>query len=180
VESGNRKSEVEVAIVGREVVNGKAGYWLQMAMTPPRGGQFLFKNLMVVDGTNSTLVRMIVQRPGSAPMDMTGMMSMMHRSGQPPLTTDSRTQAQRVGAESVTTPAGTFDCEHYKARDGSWDAWLSTEVAPWGLVKSTGRSGTMVLTRVISNAVDRITGTPLKMDMQEMMRQGMGQVPPGR
>ena len=57
-------------------------------------------------------------------MDITSMMGMMNRSGQPPLTTDLRADAQRVGAESVTTPAGTFDCERYKAKDGSWEAWL--------------------------------------------------------
>jgi hypothetical protein len=51
-----------------------------------------------------------------------------------------------LGVESVTTPAGTFSCKHYKKVTPSADAksplpplelWINDKVSPTGLVKST-------------------------------------------
>ena len=46
-----------------------------------------------------------------------------------------RQKAQRVGTETISVPAGTFVCEHYRMTDGSGDIWFSPKVSPWGLVK---------------------------------------------
>jgi hypothetical protein len=131
---------------------------------------------LVVDGKSATSARMIIQIAGQPPMDMTSMIA-----AQPaqPTNTDARDSAEHVGSESVTTPAGTFACEHYKAKDGSWETWLSDKVIPWGLVKSTSSNGTtMTLTKVITNAADHITGTPVQMNMGELLRRGgAGQAP---
>jgi hypothetical protein len=49
---------------------------------------------------------------------------------------------QLVGAESITVPAGTFACKHYRSKlapDASspvLDVWVSDAVTPTGLVKS--------------------------------------------
>ena len=76
--------------------------------------------------------------------------------------------------DGIRGEAGTeLTVDGYRAKDGSWDAWLSPQVAPWGLVKSTARGTTMTVTRLISGATDHITGTPQKFDPMEMMR-GMG------
>jgi hypothetical protein len=89
---------------------------------------------------------------------------MMERAGtsstQP---ADIRAQSEDVGAESVTTPAGTFACEHYRAKDGSGDTWVAKGVPPYGLVKYKGRDTEMSLVRVITDAKDKITGTPQPM-----------------
>jgi hypothetical protein len=82
----------------------------------------------------------------------------------PPTSADVRSQAEKVGTEDVTTPAGTFSCDHYRAKDGKWDAWLSTKITPWGLVKSKSGDTTMTVLRVITDAKDHITGTPQKFD----------------
>ena len=74
--------------------------------------------------------------------------------------------------KSITTPAGTFDCEHYQAKDGSWDVWISPKVTPWGLVKSMSKDANMTVVRVISGATDHIVGTPKVFDPANMMRQG--------
>jgi hypothetical protein len=60
-------------------------------------------------------------------------------------------------------------------KDGSADSWISDKVAPWGLVKSQGKDSSMVLTKVITDAKDHITGTPKKFDPMQMMRGGPGQ-----
>jgi hypothetical protein len=171
-EARGTKNDIEITVVGKEDVAGKPGYWLEMAMNPPNGGgQMLMKMLMVVDGKTASVSRMIMQMAGQQPMEMPmqGMMANLQQSTP----TDVRDSAEHVGAESVTTPAGTFNTEHYRAKDGSWDAWLSPQVAPWGLVKSTAKDTTMTVTKLITNAKDQITGTPQKFDPMEMMR-GMG------
>jgi hypothetical protein len=42
-------------------------------------------------------------------------------------------------------------------------------------VKYQGKDNSMVLTKVITDAKDRITGTPKQFDPMQMMRKGMGQ-----
>jgi hypothetical protein len=171
-ETRGMKNDIEITVVGKEDVGGKPGYWLEMAMNSPQaGGQMYMKMLMVVDGKDASVTRMIMQMAGQSPMEMPmqGMMGNMRQNAS----TDVRDSAEHVGAESVTTPAGTFATEHYRAKDGSWDAWLSPQVVPWGLVKSTARDTTMTVTKLITDAKDQITGTPQKFDPMEMMR-GMG------
>ncbi len=133
------------------------------------------KYLFVPGDQGVTPIRMIMQQPGQDPMemDMTGMMGGRMAQSTP---TDIRDRAERVGTETVTVPAGTFVCEHYRMKDGSADTWISDKVAPWGLVKSQGKNTSMVLTKVITDAKDHITGTPKKFDPMQMMR-GMGQRP---
>ena len=172
-ENGNRKSEIEITVVGKEDVSGKQGVWMEIGMNAPEaGGQMYMKTLMVIDGQNASVTRMIMQPPGMGPMEMP--MQGMMGGTQQPAATDIRETAEHVGAETVTTPAGTFNTEHYRAKDGSWEAWISPQVAPWGLVKSTSRDTTMTVTRLITNATSHITGTPQRFDPAEMMRQGMG------
>ena len=98
--------------------------------SPQAGGQMYMKMLMVVDGKSGSVSRMIMQMAGQPPMEMPmqGMMGNMQQN----TSTDIRDTAERVGTESVTTPAGTFSTEHYRAKDGSWDAWLSLAGRPVG------------------------------------------------
>lgn len=175
MDGAQMKSEMEIGVVGKEDVGGKTGYWIEMGMSPNGAGQMYVKNLMVVDGKNTTLSRMIMQMAGQPPMEMPVQMINQNMGGAQ--SADIRDQAEHVGTEDVTTPAGTFSCEHYRSAKDGWDVWLSTKVTPWGLVKSTGNGQTIVLSRVVTNATDHITGTPQKFDPAQMMRQ-RGGVPP--
>jgi hypothetical protein len=154
------RAEEEVTIVGSETVDGKQGYWIEFA--PLSDGPHYIKMLVLVDGNSLLTKRMITQSPDMPPVELP--------SPDTPKTApfitpaDNRGTADKLGTESVTTPAGTFDCDHYRAKDGSWEEWLSPQVGPWGLVKTTSRIGTMTLTRIVTNATDRITGSPQKMD----------------
>ena len=67
---------------------------------------------------------------------------------------------------------GTFTCQHYRSNTSAADTWISTDVAPYGLVKSTSADGSeMVLAKVLTNAKSKITGTPQPFDPSQMMRQ---------
>jgi hypothetical protein len=171
-----KKSQMEMTVVGKEDVNGKTGYWMEMAVADARsGGQMYMKYLFAPGDNGLASTRMIMQMPGQDPMEMDMNMNMGGRRMPQSTPTDIRDKAERVGTETITVPAGTFSCEHYRMKDGSADAWVSDKVAPWGLVKSQGKDSSMVLTKVITDAKDHITGTPKKFDPMQMMRDHMGQ-----
>jgi hypothetical protein len=151
------KMVMEIAIVGKESVAGKDGYWFEMTMSNLPTGQMVMKSLTVVDGTDTVVSRVIMQMGTRPPMEMPTQMNKSSAQKQP---ADIRDRAEDVGSETVTTPAGTFTAEHYKMKDGTGDAWVAPKAGPYGLVKFQGKDSTMVLTKVITDAKDRITGTP--------------------
>ena len=151
------KMVMEIAIVGKESVAGKDGYWFEMTMSNLPTGQMVMKSLTVVDGTDTVVSRVIMQMGTRPPMEMPTQMNKSSAQKQP---ADIRDRAEDVGSETVTTPAGTFTAEHYKMKDGTGDAWVAPKAGPYGLVKFQGKDSTMVLTRVITDAKDKISGTP--------------------
>ena len=56
-------------------------------------------------------------------------------------------------------------------KDRSSELWVSDKVAPWGLVKTQGKESSMLLTKVITDAKDHITGTPKKFNPMHMMHE---------
>lgn len=170
VDKKGEKSDMEIAVVGTEMVAGQSGHWMEMTMQS-REGQMVMKNLVVLKGKDTAFLKMIMQAPGQEPMEFSmEMMGMMNRGAQRQAQkSDVREGAVRVGTETITVPAGTFSCEHYKTSEGD-DIWISEKVAPWGMVKVTGKDSSMTLMRTITGATTKIKGTPRKFDMGEMMR----------
>ncbi len=152
------KMTMEMVIVGKESVYGKDAYWFENTMSSAQmGGDMITKALTVVNGADTAVSRIIMQMPNRPPMEMPAQMVQMHGQKRP---TDIRSDAEDVGPESVTTPAGTFATEHYKMKDGSGDMWIAAKAGPYGLVKFQGEDSTMLLTKVITDGKDKITGTP--------------------
>jgi hypothetical protein len=171
-----KKTSMDFAVLGKEDLAGKTGYWVEMSISDMRqGGDVLIKVLETVDGNTIIYSKWVMQMPGQQPMEMdANMMNMGGRQSMQTQSADFRNKAESVGSESITVPAGTFTCEHYRMKDGSGDAWISDKVSPWGLVKMQDNQRTMVLAKATTEAKDRITGTPTKFDPTQMMR-GMGQ-----
>jgi hypothetical protein len=164
------KREMEVAVVGAESSEGKPGHWLEMTFNDRNEGQMVMRTLMALDGKELKTMRMVFQHGNDEPMEMSMQMMGMMGPQQRPQKSDVREEAERVGMESVTTPAGTFNCEHWRSKDKASDYWFTEKVSPWGLVKLTSKDETMTLLRVISGAKTKIRGTPKKFDPAEMMR----------
>jgi len=167
---------MEFAVIGKEDMGGKTGYWVESSMVEPKGGEIIIKVLETVDGNAINYSKSVMQMPGQGPMEMD--MNMMNVGGRRPAqtaSTDFRDKAELVGTESITVPAGTYTCEHYRMKDGSGDGWISDKVSPWSLVKMQDKLRTIVLVKVTTDAKDRITGTPTKFDPMQMMRNRMGQ-----
>jgi hypothetical protein len=171
--------QIQIAIVGQDTVNGQPAYWMEMSMDSPRGGGTIYiKYLFVLEAGTVKPTRMIIQPPGRGPMEMPvggmgGGGQMGGRGQQAPQSADISKQAQDLGSESVTVPAGTFTAEHYKSSDGA-DVWVSPKVSPWGLVKMTSPNANMTLLKVITDAKDMITGTPQVFDPGQMRPGGGG------
>jgi hypothetical protein len=163
------KTSLEYAVVGKDTVNGKDAYWLEWTTSSGRMGEMVMKILISPDSSNGVTSRMIMQMAGRPPMEMPAQMS--RASSQPAPKMDIRGESEDVGKESVTTPAGTFACEHYRSKDGGTDTWVSTQVAPTGVVKTQGKNTSMVLTKLITGAHDKIVGTPVPFNPQMIMPQ---------
>jgi hypothetical protein len=169
------KSAMEITIIGKEDVDGKTGFWQEMAIANPGTSQSMYaKSLVSVTDAGITTMRMVMQLPGLAPMEMDSGKNPTGRGTNQAVAVNLAEKAEIAGTESITVPAGTFSCTHYRMKDGSGDAWVSDKVSPWGLVKSQSKDSSTVLVKVITDAKDHITGTPTKFDPMQMMR-GLGQ-----
>ena len=151
------KTTMEMAIVGKESVDGKDGYWFEVTIPGTELGTMIMKSLTVRNDQDMTSTRMIMQMGDRPPMEMPSRMT-QNREKQP---ADIRQMAEEVGPESVTTPAGTFATTHYKMKDGSGDVWVADKAGPFGMVKFIGKDNSMVLVKVETDAKDKITGTPV-------------------
>jgi hypothetical protein len=154
-------------IVGQENVEGSAGYWMEIrSENPGMPGEMVMKQLVVTGGDNPQIKRMIMQMPGRPPMEMPMGMLGMGQRGQGHGAGDT-SPGEKVGSETITVPAGTFECDHYRKQEprGTVDVWISSKVPPYGMVKMSSAEMTMVLEKVLSNETSHIKGEPQKMDI---------------
>lgn len=160
------KTVFDMSVVDKDP---SGGYWVEYGVQNPKlHGPMYMKELMTRKDDDVMIEHMIVQVPGQPPMDMSTMMSMKGMQSKN-AKADFRNDAENLGTESITTPAGTFSCQHWRSKKDGTDVWLSDKVSPWKLVKMNDSTNTMTLVRTISDAKTHITETPVS--MQEMMQQ---------
>jgi len=156
---------MEMGLVGKESVDGKDGYWMQIRIDTGNGITMVGKTL--ITPVDFQVYRTIIQMPGQPAMEMPVNMSAANRGKMQ----ESMEDWHAVGTESVTVPAGTFSCEHWKNDKTGGEVWSSDKVFPFGLVKEAGKDGsTTILVKVLSDYPDRITGPVQKFDPQLMMQ----------
>jgi len=154
-------------IVGQEDVEGSAGYWMEIrSENPGMPGEMVMKQLIVTGGDKPQIKRMIMQMPGRPPMEMPMGMLGMGQRGQGSGAGDT-SPGEKVGSETITVPAGTFECDHYRKQEprGTVDVWISSKVPPYGMVKMSSAEMTAVLEKVLSNETSHIQGEPQKMNI---------------
>jgi len=156
---------MEMGVIAKETVDGKEGFWMQIVTTGNKNQSMVAKGLVTKD--DFQFHRMIMQMQGQPAMEM----PFNPNSGRGQQLHDAMNDWHSVGTETITVPAGTFACEHYKNdKDGS-DLWVSDTVTPFGLVKQTGKDNSMVLVKVLDDFQDKITGPVTKVDLQQLMQQ---------
>jgi hypothetical protein len=162
----------EISIVGRDSFEGKEGFWMQIYSTDPQGKAFVGKSLITPG--DFQFHRMIVQPPGQQAMEM----PMNINPARKQTMEDNLSEWHSVGTESITVPAGTFSCEHWRNDKTHAEIWTSDKVTPFGMVKEiNANGGVQVLSKILDNATDRITGPVKQFDMQKMMQQMQQQHP---
>lgn len=162
---------IRLAILGNETRAGKSMVRMEMAMTSKDGPAIM---QMVVPGypyEMGDIQELVVKAQGRPAMKMNEQMLGMMRSRMPK---DAMAEAcrnshmTRVGEESVTVPAGTFQATHYRDANAGNDVWVSASV-PFGMVKThSTQGGDIVLSGKGTDAKSQITETP-----QEMPGMGM-------
>lgn len=166
VKNDGEKTAFDIAVIDKDP---SGGYWIEYAMQDKRmNGPIYAKTLLVRQSDDVMIQHMIIQMPGRPPVDLSAMMSMKGMQSEKSKA-DFRNDAENLGTQFITTPAGTFSCQHWRSKKDGTEVWLSDQVSPWKLVKMTGNDSNMTLVRVITGAKAHITGTP--MSMQEMMQQ---------
>jgi hypothetical protein len=164
----NRTMSFSYVVVGQEDVEGSTGYWMEIrSENPEMAGEMVMKQLVVLGGDKPQIKRMIMQPPGRPPMEMPiGMMPGMGQREQGAGGRDT-SPGEKVGSETITVPAGTFECDHYRKQEphGTMDVWISSKVSPYGTVKMSSGEMTMVLEKVLSNETSHIKGEPQKLNI---------------
>ncbi len=163
--SDSKVRTMDMGIVGKESVDGKDGYWMEMMMSEPSGKTILGKMLMTPD--DFQFHKMIFQMPGKGAMEM----PFNPTAAQRTKLEENMQDWHSAGTESVRVPAGTFDCEHWENDKTGGEVWVSDKVSPFGLVKEMNKDHSMVLIKVLNDYPERITGPVQKFDPQMMMQQ---------
>ena len=169
--SQNGSTHFSYIIVGKEDVGGSTGYWLEVrTQGGEMPGEMVMKQLMVMGGEKPEIKRLIMQPPGRPPMEFPlGMMPGMAQRGAE---TGDTSPGVKVGSETISVPAGAFECDHYRKHEASGDVdiWVSTKVSPYGTVKMTRGELNLVLEKVLTNEVSHIHGEPQPMNFPNMPR----------
>jgi hypothetical protein len=166
-----KPTQMEMTIVGKEMVDGQQGWWMEVGHEGPKSasGELMYSKMLV---TNEFEMKKIVfQMPGQPAMEM----PFDSKDKTNNHMKDEMQKWHKVGSESITVPAGTFSCAHWKKDEGVGDVWVSDKVTPMGMVKSVNDHETMVLVKIINGATDHITGPVSKFDPQAFGRQAAGQ-----
>lgn len=160
----DRNTNFTMLVVGKETVDGAEGYWMEQRFEGGgMPGEMVQKQLIVMQDGKPDIKRMIMQPPGQQPMEMP--VGMMRGGMQHAHAAEGADPGEKLGMESVTVPAGTFDCEHYRkqTQHGTFDYWISSKVSPYPMVKVTGPEMTMVLVKILSGESSHIHGEPRQM-----------------
>lgn len=165
--TGGQASTEELAIVGKDIVDGKDAYWMEMVRIDDKGSSHGGKALITID--DFQVRRMIMEVPGQGLMEMPANMMMSAKNRQN--IQDSMKEWHSVGSDTITVPAGTFSCEHWRNDTKNEDMWASDKIVPFGMVKQSGPNSGMVLVKTLDNVQDRYSGPAKTFDMQQMIQQ---------
>jgi hypothetical protein len=162
-------TQMEMFVVGKELVDGQQGYWVEMGNQDAKNGQMHYAKVLVTGAFE--MHKVVVQLPGQPAMEM---------PFNPTAETKTRMSQEvekwhSVGPDTVSVPAGTYLCQHWKKDTGVGDVWSSDKVTPMSMVKMVNDSETMVLVKTLSDVTDHITGPVTKFDPQLFRQQIMQQ-----
>jgi hypothetical protein len=163
---GKNTRTIEIAVIGKDSFEGQEGFWMQFVSTDEQGKTIVGKSL--ITPADYQMHRMIFQQQGQPAMELPANMNPARKQQME----ENFNDWHSVGTETVTVPAGTFSCDHWRNDKTHAESWTSDKVTPLGIVKSVKANGeTELLSKLVDNATDRITGPVKQFDLQQMMQQ---------
>lgn len=166
-EMGDQPFQIRMAIVGEEAKDGTPHYWYEMKMDTPQG-KMIVQSLVPGWPYEQAQIAGMIMKAGDQPAmrmsdQMIGMMAAQTEQSPGERVIEDCENAERVGTESVTVAAGTFDAVHIRSTaDGNTDVWVSGDV-PFGMVRMESSEGQMELVGHGDGATSSITETPQEM-----------------
>jgi hypothetical protein len=162
--SNGKSTTLQLGVVGKG--DGGAN-WIEMVMNESNK-TIIIKTLFSID--DAQVHTTIFQMVGGPAMEMP-----QHDTGKARASVEENmSDYHSLGTETITVPAGTFSCDHYKNDKNGAEVWMSDKVPPYGMVKEIHNGNTMVLNKVLSDYADKITG-PVQpfnpMALGQMMQQ---------
>jgi hypothetical protein len=163
-------TDEEISAVAKDTAEGKEGFWIEISRQNKNAGGITYVKMFITKD-DFQFRRMVMQAPGQQAMEMP-----FHPT--PNAKADIETNMKKwhvVGTETISVPAGTYSCQHWSNDSGN-DIWTSDKVTPFGAVKQVSGSETKVLTKLITDAQDHITGPVKVFDPQAMQQQMLEQM----
>jgi hypothetical protein len=170
---GNGQSgRSKIAVVGTETRGGSELTWYEISFNA--AGQSGVMKMLAEGGfyqamADKKIVEMVIKAQGQPAMKFSGatIERMQSQMNSDPAAEFSKgcEDAERVGVESITVPAGTFRAVHFRVASGGnpGDAWI-VEGLPFGMIRWTGSEGEAAeLVDRGDDAVTQITETPMEM-----------------
>jgi len=147
---------MRLAIVGKEKVKGKDGYWLEVQVVPSLGYETVYKLLLTGPASDPANIHKMFVRDGvnkveEVPVAGQDSKPEEKKKGKKSETGNAKQGAQPdkslVGDEDVKTLEGNVGAQHFamKEDDKPVDVWLNDSISPMGVVQLKSESGTLVL-----------------------------------
>jgi len=128
------------AIVGKERVGRKTGYWVEFEVVPEVGYRLIYKMLLTGPASDPDNIHRVLRKDGPEPVEE---VAIEHRKEPKP----ERPKRESKGMEEVETLSGPIRAEHYEVTKGSrtLDVWVNEDIKPSGIVRMRSREGEMLL-----------------------------------
>ena len=165
---GPNVGKIRLAVVGSERSGDTSLFWFEVSFTGQDESHSGVVQILTASlASGMAAPREVVVKWGPQPAmklsgQMAGMMGQAGKQNTAAFDWAGRCSgAHVVGWESVVVPAGTFRALHLSTDDGD-ELWASRDI-PFGLVKTHGKKGDMVLTGRGADAKSSIAEKPMEM-----------------
>jgi len=159
-----KKLYMRQAIVGQKEVKGKDGFYLETEVMPEVGYPIIYKMLLTGPASDPANVHEIVVKDGTQPVEHIPLDALKQTEGE-----QEQALRESLGKETVTTPAGDIEAEHFTLTEGDniSEVWLNESIRPMGIVKLVSPEGELFLTRYGKGGPDAESSLERKLKEQE-------------
>ncbi|HIJ66314.1 MAG TPA: hypothetical protein HPP77_10230 [Candidatus Hydrogenedentes bacterium] len=136
------------AVVGKERVGRKTGWWIEFELVPDVGYTSVYKMLLTGPATEPKNIEKVLLKDGPEPVqDVTPTAQPPDDDGDDEEKKSEAVTRESLGEEDVTTPAGVIRAERFVVTKGEreFEVWIDEKVRPTGIVRMVSPDGQLVL-----------------------------------